>query len=207
MTAPVSLPGVVGVVLAAGAGTRFGGGAKVRARVGGRELWEWPVAALRGGGVGEVVLVQGAERFPVGDAARVVICDDWAEGLSASLRAGVGAAAARGAQAVVVALADQPLLDARAVAKVVAAWREGGGASEGVSADAVRATYAGVPNHPTVIAAPLFGAVAHLCGDAGAKSLLRGARLVACDGLGAPDDVDTPEDLARVDRLRRLAQG
>jgi CTP:molybdopterin cytidylyltransferase MocA len=191
---------VVGVLLAAGAGARFGDEPKVRARVGERELWEWPLAALREGGVERVVVVQGAVRFGAGgDGVEVVVCDAWAEGLSASLRTGVAAAAQRGAEAVVVALADQPLLDGRAVARVLAARAPG----EGV--EAVRATYAGVPNHPTLIEASLFGAVAALRGDEGARSLLAGARLVACDGLGAPDDVDTPRDLARVDRLRRLA--
>jgi CTP:molybdopterin cytidylyltransferase MocA len=191
---------VVGVLLAAGAGARFGEGPKVRARVGGRELWEWPLGALREGGVAWVVVVQGAERFAVeGSDAGVVVCDGWAEGLSVSLRAGVGAAAERGAEAVVVALADQPLLDGRAVARVIAARAPGDGVA------AVRATYGGVPDHPTLIEASLFGAIAELRGDEGARSLLEGARHVACDGLGSPDDVDTPQDLARVDRLRRLA--
>jgi CTP:molybdopterin cytidylyltransferase MocA len=192
---------VVGVLLAAGAGARFGAEPKVRARVGGRELWEWPLAALRDGGVQRVVVVQGAGRFEVGaDDVQVVVCDEWADGLSASLRTGVAAAEAMGADAVVIALADQPLLDGRAVAKVIAARGEDGGEPA-----AVRATYDGVPNHPTLIEAPLFDAVAALRGDEGARSLLAGARRVPCDGLGAPDDVDTPQDLARMDRLRRLA--
>jgi CTP:molybdopterin cytidylyltransferase MocA len=188
---------VVGVLLAAGAGTRFGDVPKVRAQVGGRELWEWPLEALRGGGVDAVVVVTGAVALPpVGgvDDVDVVECAAWREGLSASLRTGVGAAAARGAEAVVIALADQPLLDARAVAEVLRARGDG--------ADAVRATYGGAPNHPTVIESSLFGAVAELRGDEGARPLLVGARLVACDGLGAPDDVDTPEDLARAQAFR-----
>lgn len=203
---------VVGVLLAAGAGSRFGAAPKLRTRVGGRELWEWPLAALREGGVDGVVVVTGAVPLGVPDAGArakpvpldvpgawtvAVPCDTWAEGLAASLRTGVAAAAERGAEAVVVVLADQPLLDARAVARVVAARGEG--------VEAVRATYGGVPNHPTLIEASLFGAVERLRGDEGGRSLLDGARLVACDGLGVPDDVDTPEDLARVDRLRRLA--
>jgi len=190
--------GVIGVLLAGGAGERFGDGPKVRAKVAGRELWEWPLEALREGEVDALVVVQGAVRWYV-PGAEVVVCDEWAEGLSASLRAGVAEAAVHGAEAVVVALADQSLLDARAVARVLAA--RGGGV------EAVRATYDGVPNHPTVIESSLFAAVAALRGDEGARSLLGGARLVPCDGLGAPDDVDTPEDLARVDRVRRLAQG
>jgi CTP:molybdopterin cytidylyltransferase MocA len=192
---------VIGVLLAAGAGARFGERPKVSAEVAGRKMYEWPLAALREGGVDEVVVVVGATPLAVDDGVVAVVrCDDWAEGIAASLRCGVAwAARERGAEAVVIALADQPLLDGRAVARVIAARAS----AEGV--EAVRATYAGVPNHPTVIEASLFDAVARLRGDAGARPLLRDARLVPCDGLGAPDDVDTPADLARVDRLRRLA--
>lgn len=183
-------PDVIGVLLAAGAGARFGGGVpKPLAEVWGRALYEWPLAALRDGGVDEVVVVVGAEPFAVA-GAEVVVAEAWAEGIAASLRAGVARAAERGAEAVVVSLADQPLLDPRAVAKVLAARGDG--------ATAVRATYDGVPNHPTVIESPLFGAVATLRGDEGARPLLRDARLVPCDGLGSPEDVDTPADLARL---------
>lgn len=190
------MPPVIGVLLAAGGAARFGG-AKAVAPFGGRKMYEWPLAALREGGVDDVVVVLGAQPFAVA-GAEVVRCDDWAEGIAASLRRGVAWARERGAEAVVVALADQPLLDGRAVAQVLAARAPG-------EADAVRATYGGAPNHPTVIECSLFEAVARLRGDEGARPLLRDARLVPCDGLGAPDDVDTPEDLARVERLRRLA--
>ena len=133
----------------------------------------------------------------LGDA-EVVRCDDWAEGLSASLRAGVRAAAAGGADAVVIVLADQPLLDARAVAQLIAARAPS-------HLDALRATYAGVPGHPTLLESSTFETVAGLRGDTGARPLLDDLAtrvgLVACDGLGRPDDVDTPEALARLEAL------
>jgi CTP:molybdopterin cytidylyltransferase MocA len=182
--------GVVGVLLAAGASERFGEGVKALAELGGRRLHEWPLAALRGGGVEDVVVVVGAAPFAV-DGAEVVRCEGWAEGMAASLRAGVGAARARGAQAVVIALADQPLLDPRAVARVLAAR------APGVSA--IRATYEDRAGHPTLIESSLFDAVAALRGDVGARPLLGGAKLVACDGLGSPEDVDTPEALAAME--------
>jgi CTP:molybdopterin cytidylyltransferase MocA len=197
--------GVVGVLLAAGAGSRFGGGdcrPKVLHPFRGQPLLRWPLAALREGGVDRVVVVLGARADEVvagtdlGEA-QVVRCTEWLEGLSASLRTGVQAAAG-GADAVVIALADQPLLDARAVARLIAARVPS-------QLDALRATYAGVPGHPTLLESVTFGSVERLRGDAGARTLLDDPAtrvgLIACDGLGRPDDVDTPEALARLEAL------
>jgi CTP:molybdopterin cytidylyltransferase MocA len=196
--------GVVGVLLAAGAGSRFGSGVPKPLRpFRGCPLLTWPLAALREGGVDHVVVVLGARADEVAagvslGGAEVVRCTDWTEGLSASLRAGVDAAATGGADAIVIALADQPLLDARAVARVVAARAP-------QQFDAIRATYAGTPGHPTLLESSTFTAVAALTGDTGARELLGDAatrvRLVACDGLGHPDDADTPEALARLQAL------
>jgi CTP:molybdopterin cytidylyltransferase MocA len=197
--------GVAGVLLAAGAGSRFGSGGlpKVLHPFRERPLLTWPLAALREGGVERVVVVLGAVAAEVeagadlGDA-EVVRCADWAEGLSASLRAGVRAAADGGADAVVIALADQPLLDARAVARLIAARAPS-------RLDALRATYSGVPGHPTLLESSTFGAIEGWRGDAGARALLDASAtrvaLIACDGLGCPDDADTPEALARLEAL------
>jgi CTP:molybdopterin cytidylyltransferase MocA len=182
-------------VLAAGAGRRFGGPVpKPLAPFRGRPLVTWPVSALRDGGAAPVLVVAGAHAAAVAAAvepggAEVVACPDWREGLAASLRCGVAAAAGRGAEAVVVALGDQPLLAAAAVARVVAARRPG-------AHDALRATYDGAPAHPVLLEAAAFAAVGALHGDAGARALLRPGGplrvgLVACDGLGRPDDADT----------------
>jgi CTP:molybdopterin cytidylyltransferase MocA len=197
--------GVVGVLLAAGAGSRFGSGGvpKVLRPFRGRPLLTWPLAALRDGGVDRVVVVLGARADEVvagaglGDAT-VVRCAEWSESLSTSLRTGVRAAAKGGADAVVIALADQPLLDARAIARVIAARAPS-------QFNAIRATYAGVPGHPTLLESGTFGAVEDLRGDTGARALLSEpvthVGLVACDGLGRPDDVDTPAALARLEAL------
>jgi CTP:molybdopterin cytidylyltransferase MocA len=193
--------GVAGVLLAAGAGSRFGGEVpKPLAPFRGRPLLTWPLAALRGGGVEDVILVVGAGADAIASVvdpavARVVRCDAWADGLSASLRAGVEAAARGGADAVVIALADQPLLASAAVSRVLTA-------RDPDRFDAIRATYAGTPNHPTLLESSLFAGVAELRGDTGARPLLRASdrvRLIACDGLGSPEDADTPETLARLE--------
>lgn len=191
--------------MAAGAGSRFGGSGlpKVLHVFRGRPLLTWPLAALRDGGVGGVVVVLGARADEVAasaklGAAQLVHCAEWSEGLSASLRAGVQAAIEGGADAVVVALADQPLLDARAVTRLIAARAPS-------QLDALRATYAGVPGHPMLLESSTFGAVERLRGDAGARALLDDPAtrvgLIACDGLGRPDDADTPEALARLEAL------
>lgn len=192
---------VVGVVLAAGSGSRFGGAVKQLAPFRGRPLVTWPVAALRAGGVQDVVVVLGAHAeqvAPVVEDADVVVAEDAGEGLSASLCRGVQAARERGADAIVVVLGDQPLLSGAAVAKVVEA-------RDPATTFAVRATYGGVPGHPVLIESTIFRAVAELRGDEGARELLRGAAFAICDGLGSPADADTPDALARMDREGGLA--
>jgi CTP:molybdopterin cytidylyltransferase MocA len=142
--------------------------------------------------VDRVVLVLGAHadeiraRVPL-HGAQPVVCADWAEGQAASLRAGL--AALGDCDAVVVVLGDQPRITPEAIARVVGARGEG--------ALAVRATYGGVPGHPIVLERALFDRTAALTGDEGARRLLRevAVRDVACDGLGSPVDVDTPEAL------------
>jgi CTP:molybdopterin cytidylyltransferase MocA len=84
----------------------------------------------------------------------------------------------RETEAAVVVLADGPDLDPRAVDRVVEDWRTNGG-------DAVAATYGGVRLHPVLLARALWDDVP----DEGAKSLP--SRLVPCDDLTPPGDVDS----------------
>jgi molybdenum cofactor cytidylyltransferase len=184
---------VAGLVLAAGAGTRFGGG-KQLADLDGRPLLEHALAAMRSAPVEPVAVVLGADAHAIADAvdmhgAEPIVCEEWEEGQSASLRTGIDALERAGADAVVVTLGDQPHIAARAIAAVVA--------GRGGDAQAVRATYDGTPGHPVLIERELFAAVRELSGDVGARDVLRGARVrdVPCDGLGGPGDVDTRDQL------------
>jgi CTP:molybdopterin cytidylyltransferase MocA len=77
--------GVVGLVLAAGAGTRFGDDVKQLAPFRGRPLVTWPIAALRAGGVEDVVVVLGAH---AGRIAPALVATGGREGLSAVAAAG-----------------------------------------------------------------------------------------------------------------------
>jgi molybdenum cofactor cytidylyltransferase len=183
---------VGGLVLAAGGSTRFGA-PKQLADLEGRPLLEHVLIAMSKAPLDRVAVVLGShaaevsERVPL-HGAEPVVCDEWEEGLGASLRA--GAEALDGCDAIVVALGDQPRLSADAVARVVA--------QRGRDEQAVRATYGGVPGHPVLLERDVLARVPTLRGDAGARELLHGVPLreVACDGLGSPVDVDTPEGLA-----------
>lgn len=189
-----SSPDTVGIVLAAGAATRFGAPKQV-APFRGQPLVSWPVGALRAGGLEWVLVVLGAEHERIAahlPGAHPVLAPDWADGLSASLRAGVAAAARLGAARVVVALGDQPLLSGEAVARVIAASRCG--------YPIARADYGETQGHPIALAQVTFDAVAKLSGDAGASQLTDFDLVdVPCRGYGSAADADTPEDLTRLE--------
>ncbi|HKP17947.1 MAG TPA: nucleotidyltransferase family protein [Gaiellaceae bacterium] len=167
------MPVVAAVVLAAGAATRFGS-PKQQLLLG--DVLE---RVRQSREVDEVVVVAGA--FELAADARVVPCPEWERGGGASLRCGLGALAPETAAAVVV-LADGPDLSPRSVDRVVDAWRTGTGA-------VVAASYGGVRGHPVVLDRSIWSSVP----DEGARAL--DPVLVPCDDLGAPGDVDRPEDL------------
>ena len=180
---------VPGVVLAAGEGRRFGG-PKQLASLAGRPLLAHVVAAARAA-LDPVVVVLGARASEVRagvalDGVRVVECDEWAEGMSASLRCGLGALP--GASAVIVLLADQPRVTPEVVRAVLAAGAP------------ARAAYGGVPGHPVLLDAALIAGAAMLRGDAGFRARLSGVTLVECGELCDPTDIDTRADLEVVRR-------
>lgn len=190
-----------GIVLAAGAGTRFGGG-KQLAELGGRPLVEWALRALAQSPVDRTVVVLGCGAESVAESvnlygAEPVICERWQEGQSASLACGL--AALGEVDAAVVTLGDQPHLAPEAVARVIAARAEG--------VDAARATYAGEPGHPVLLERTLFERLRDVTGDRGARNLLLSANTVEvpCDDLGGGEDVDTRAELDALRHRRRAA--
>jgi molybdenum cofactor cytidylyltransferase len=179
------------LVLAAGAGRRFGG-VKQLAEVDGRPLLEHAALAVAGFSPRVVVLGHAAEEIrAIVDlhGAEPALCADWEEGQSASLRCGI--AALGDVDAAVVALADMPGVTAAAVEAVVLAW-------DGL-AGAVRATYAGEPGHPVLLARELLDRAGELQGDVGFRALLDGARVINVEAghLADPADIDTREELGR----------
>ena len=189
---------VAGLLLAAGAGRRMGG-PKALVELGGEPLVQRGIRLLRDGGCDPVLVVVGAaaeEVRPLCDGAQVVEAPDWAVGMSASLRAGLGAAAATGAQACVVALVDQPHVTSTAVQRLREAHADG--------AVAAVAAYGGRQRNPVLLDRSAWAAVAAGArGDEGARGWLREhpERVVAvdCTDVGAPDDLDTPQDLAALE--------
>jgi CTP:molybdopterin cytidylyltransferase MocA len=195
-------PRVAGVLLAAGEGSRLGR-PKALVEVGGWRLADRGVALLRAGGAGPVVLVAGAAAVAVPGAV-VVHNPAWAAGMGSSLAAGLAAVRAlpgTACGAAVIALADQPLVGPGSVRRLIAAHRAGAGIAV--------AAYGGRPRNPVLIARAYWDQVLAMAGgDAGARPFLRAhgdlLTLVECGDTGRPDDIDTPEDLARVAKL--LAQ-
>ena len=199
------MSGVSAVLLAAGAGSRFGGG-KLLALYRGRPLIEGALANLADAPVDETVVVVGdyakrlrevCERY----GARVVVNPEWRRGQSTSVRAGLHALRPD-ARAAVVLLADQPLVGAGAVERLVGAFERG--------AKVAVATYEGRPRNPVLFSREVWPLLeAQLSGDEGARPFLRRhpelVVRVPCDGLGNPADVDTAEDLRRLEGLREGA--
>jgi molybdenum cofactor cytidylyltransferase len=183
---------IAGVVLAAGGSSRFGS-PKQLAELRGRTLLDCVVDSVRAvPAVDPIVVVLGAhaERIRATvdlEDVDVVVADRWQEGISASLRAGITAAAE--ADAVLIVLGDQPLITPQVIAAVID--RVDG------PRPAARATFGGSPGHPVLIKRSLFAELEHLRGDAGARELLEthGFATIECEHLASGYDVDTPADL------------
>ena len=216
---------VRGLVLAAGAGRRMGGPkALVRQRPEDETLVERALSLLHDGGCTGVAVVVGAAGDEVaaivGSLGRdidVVRCPDWAEGMGASLRAGLTALARRAHEgegrvdAALVTLVDLPDVTPEVVARVLGVSGVPGlhdlhdvygvhGGDADLRAVLRRAAYGGVPGHPALIGrAHWERVVATAVGDHGAREYYRATAhdLVECGDLATGHDVDTPGDLDR----------
>jgi CTP:molybdopterin cytidylyltransferase MocA len=187
---------IAGLVLAAGAGTRFGSDSKLLAELDGRPLLDYAIRAQCDvPEIERVVVVLGSRAAEIADRcwfghAEPVVCSDWADGQSASLRCGVRALA--GASKVIVTLGDGPLMTPALIRRFL---DQPGG---------TRAVYHGRPGHPVVLGPEQIDALDGLHGDRGACGLLRGATAIECaELLGSDRDVDTPADLEAVRRETR----
>jgi CTP:molybdopterin cytidylyltransferase MocA len=182
---------IAGLLLAAGAGRRYG---MPKALVDGGAWLRRAVATLSDGGCDPVLVVVGAQADRVvplvPEAAGTVLAVDWAEGMGASLRAGL-AELARSAppqvQAALVHLVDLPDVDASVVRRLVA-----------LAAPAVvaRAGFESRPGHPVLLGRRHWADIAASArGDRGARDWLAGRSdliVLDCSDLAGGIDVDRP---------------
>lgn len=194
------------VILAAGAGTRIGG-PKALLEFEGRLLVERAIDTALRGGCADVLVVLGASADEVRRRAdlrstRIVVNEDWPEGMGSSLRSALRtlqpigpSESAAGIDAALILLVDQPFVGAPAVQAVLDSWRGG--------ARLAAASYGGRRGHPVLLGREYWAdAIVSAKGDAGARALLAEHAadlvLVPCDSLADPRDLDTPADLAEL---------
>ncbi|MFF4604918.1 NTP transferase domain-containing protein [Streptomyces sp. NPDC001339] len=200
---------MAGLLLAAGGGRRLGGRPKALLDHRGRPLVEHAARALRAGGCDPVHIVLGAAADSVrarADLSSYEVSEnpDWPQGMGTSLRVGLAALAGSGADAVVVSLVDQPGIGAAAVARLIAAYATG--------ADLAAASYGGRRGHPVLFGAARWPAIAATAeGDRGARAYLQrhtdALTLVECSDIAEPYDIDTPEDLQRLEATEATQSG
>jgi CTP:molybdopterin cytidylyltransferase MocA len=171
------------------------------AKLGGRPIIEAVLDNLREAPVDEIIAVVGTDAERLREVCerhgvRTVANEEWERGQSTSVVAGLRAS---GGRAAVVLLGDQPFVGAEAVARLVAAFAEG--------AKVAVATYGGKRRNPVLFSREIWPLLeAELAGDEGARSVLRRhpelVVEVPCEGVGDPVDVDTREDLWRLEEMR-----
>lgn len=181
---------VAGLLLAAGEGSRLGR-PKALVEVSGMRLVDRGVRLLREGGCEPILVVLGATIIEVQDAS-VVRNPLWRTGMGSSLRTGLDALPSS-AEAVLVALVDQPHVKSEAVRRLVRAYESG--------AEVAVASYDGAPRNPVLFTRRHWETISQTAvGDVGARPFLRANRelvtYVECSDVADPTDVDTPADLA-----------
>lgn len=146
------------------------------------------LAALRDGGCAGVTVVLGAQAVEaealITPPAKVVVAEDWADGMGASLRAGLRAL--DNDDAVLISLVDLPDVGPEVVARLIEA--------EAGTRTLARAAYDAVPAHPVLLGRDHWsGVIESAVGDRGARDYLasRPVRLVECGDLATGRDQDT----------------
>ena len=190
---------IFAVVLAAGRSTRFDG-AKLTQDLGGKPLLQHSLAAARTAFPGRVVLVAGHDPETIiessgGLADVVAINPDYSEGQGSSIAVGVSACR-DDAAAIVVMLADQPLITSAVLDQLVEGWTGDGN-------HIVVSDYGDSMGPPVLFGAAAFDQLCTLGGDHGAKKVIQSGQFdvatIAVGSLGF--DVDTPKDLETATQL------
>jgi molybdenum cofactor cytidylyltransferase len=196
---PVPLrPQVPVVLLAAGRSSRMGGPNKLLASFDGKPLVRRAAETALASKAAGVVVVTGHQRERVEEAlaglgVSFAYNPDFATGLASSLKAGI-AKVPQDATGAMIVLGDMPGIADMDINRLIRAFAKGEGKS------VVRATHEGRRGNPVILPRSLFGAVAHLEGDTGARHLVEAEGLDVIDveiGEAAAVDVDTPEAMSR----------
>jgi len=180
----------LGVLLAAGSGTRFTGAQhKLLTLINGQTIISHSITAMIGSRLDGFIVVSGALDISdqIGDLEEVHN-PDWKSGQRSSVITAMNFARSHDYDAIVVGLADQPFLTSQA-------WNNVASSTSPIAI----ATYNGTRGNPVRLHSSVWGSFEDLEGDpdAGARSLIRLhpelVREVACEGNSA--DIDTTEDL------------
>lgn len=195
---------ISGLVLGAGASTRLGE-PKQLLPYQGTTLLEWVVGqARRAEGIDEVVVVLGRAADEVRkrvDFGGATVIDNpvFGEGCASSYRAGIGAIDAK-SDAIMILLGDQPGVGPEIIDRVAEVFRQG-------SNQIVLASYQGRKGHPMLFGRPLFDKLVELHGDKAAWKLVDAnpdlLGLAELD-IPYPQDINTPEDVARLTGARQV---
>ena len=184
------------IVLAAGSSSRMPGSQKLLLEFDGRPMVRHAVEAASEGGCHQVVVVYSASdvRDAVEGVAELVHNPDAHTGMASSLKVGLRAMRPE-IEAAVVLLGDQPLVGSRTVAALLRAWRREG-SRPAVAVSKRRNEW----TPPVVLAREMWDDLYALEGDAGARQILDGhpELLDTVPAPGRPDDIDTPEDYAKI---------
>ena len=188
------------IVLAAGSSSRMHGSEKLLLEFDGRPMVRSVIEAASDGGCHQILVVYSSDevKHAVGSDAELIHNPRARSGMASSLQAGLRALRPD-MQAAMVMLGDQPMVGSRTVAGLLRAWRREGSRP----AVAVSRGEPGKWAPPVVLARELWDELMTLDGDAGAKQILdRRPELVdTVPSLDPLDDVDTPEDYAKIVRL------
>jgi molybdenum cofactor cytidylyltransferase len=194
-------PSLHAIVLAAGASSRFGS-PKQLVRVDGRPLLHSAVSRaveVAGHSVSVVLGAHAADLAPLlsHSSASIVINREWSEGMASSIRAGV-ARLPGSCTGVMLVLADQAAVTAEDLRRLATTWRR-------QPNYIVAAQYGATLGAPAVFPSSCFRDLAELRGDRGAQSLFKRNpdRVIRVPMDSAAIDIDTPEDLLRLDPARR----
>ena len=190
---------VGGIVLAAGQGSRMPGSQKLLLDIDGVPMVRHVLEAASEGGCHQTVVVYAEEdvKRAINGRAEMVYNAKARTGMASSLQAGLRAMRPE-IEAAMVLLGDQPLVGSRTVATLLRAWRREG------SRPAVAVTQGDdgwAP--PVILSRELWDELFALRGDAGARQVLQGRPelLDIVPAPGRPDDIDTPDDYAKIVRL------